>query len=117
MARRWLASLVVLLTLLPPTPAHAAGPVCDVFCDGRDPAAAGTDRVAATAGLGGTTLRLHVADADGMAWATLDAAGAGDEVWLDRSYDAGRNWDGRVGNAAGAGTAMFTVDDPARHAV
>ena len=45
--------------------------------------------------LSGRTIALHV-DNSGMAWATIAGGAAGDEVWLDRSWDAGRELAGRL---------------------
>jgi rhamnogalacturonyl hydrolase YesR len=89
--------------------------VCDVTCDGGDPSgAAGDVQPVAPTTLFGRTIRLHV-DGNSMAWASIDGRGTGDEVWLDRSWDAGASWPdgsslGRTNQAAR--TAMFATRDP-----
>jgi hypothetical protein len=92
--------------------------VCDVRCDRTDAGQADGDLqpVPATS-LSGRVIRLHT-DRNAMAWATIEAGGAGDEVWLDRSWDAGATWPdgsslGRVTTtAASARTTMFATRDP-----
>jgi hypothetical protein len=107
-----------------PSPARADDPaVCAAFCDGRDPTDAAGDRAADASELHGRRFVVHVSDADAMAWASVEAGRPGDEAWLDRSFDAGRSWTGRLGDAAvpdgaeNARTALFNVDDPARRRV
>ncbi|MEC3980096.1 glycoside hydrolase family 76 protein [Amycolatopsis sp. H20-H5] len=89
--------------------------VCDVNCDGADPGrAVGEVQPVAPTTLFGRTIRLHV-EGNSMAWASVDGAGPGDEVWLDRSWDAGVSWpDGSsLGRTAQATrTAMFATRDP-----
>jgi hypothetical protein len=92
---------------------------CDVICDGSDASTAigDTQPVPATT-LSGRTISLHM-DTRGMAWATIAGGAAGDEVWLDRSWDAGASWPagsslGRVTTASGATsnrTTMFASRD------
>ncbi|NBH09149.1 glycosyl hydrolase, partial [Amycolatopsis sp. SID8362] len=64
--------------------------VCDSACDRSAPAAGDSQPVAPTT-LFGRTIRLHF-DGRGLAWAGIEAGGAGDEIWLDRSWDAGASW-------------------------
>lgn len=100
------------------SPALAAT-ICNRYCDARDPALAPADRSAVSATLYGRTFRLHVNDTDAMAWATVEGGSAGDEVWLDRSFDGGRSWSGdsKLGDTtipAGSTswrTGMYNVDD------
>jgi hypothetical protein len=100
-------------------PAQAATVICNRYCDGRDAALSPADRQPVSSTLYGRRFVLHVNDNDAMAWGTIAGGQGGDEVWLDRSFDAGRSWaDGsRLGNvaiASGATTArttMFNVDD------
>jgi hypothetical protein len=85
--------------------------VCAQVCDGTD-AAGGDTRPVPPTTLSGRTIALHT-DASGMAWATLSSGKAGDEVWLDRSWDSGASWPdgsslGRVQVPAG-GTGTRTV--------
>ena len=113
------AVLTVAAGLLWQAPAAAAEPstlaaVCNLHCDGRDPAQASADRIPVTAALFGRTFALHVSDTDTMGWATVSGGQAGDEVWLDRSFDGGRSWSsgsslGRTSIAAGATQARTTM--------
>ncbi|HEY3467422.1 MAG TPA: glycoside hydrolase family 76 protein, partial [Amycolatopsis sp.] len=92
--------------------------VCDAACDGSAPAAGDTQPVAPTT-LFGRTIRLHF-DGRGLAWAGIEAGGTGDEIWLDRSWDAGASWPdgsslGRTSVPAGASgtrTTAFATRDP-----
>ncbi|MCL2729432.1 MAG: glycoside hydrolase family 76 protein [Actinomycetia bacterium] len=85
--------------------------VCAAVCDGTDAAGGDTQPVAPTT-LSGRTIALHT-DSSGMAWASLSSGKAGDEVWLDRSWDSGADWPdgsslGRLSVPAG-GTGTRTV--------
>jgi hypothetical protein len=92
--------------------------VCDAACDRTAPGTGDAQPVAPTS-LYGRTIRLHF-DARGMAWAGIEAGGAGDEVWLDRSWDAGASWpDGSslgrtsvTSGATGTHTTAFATRDP-----
>ena len=72
-----------------------------------------------TAALYGRRFVLHVNDTDAMGWAAVTTGSAGDEVWLDRSFDGGRTWGSgsRLGLAgvpagsSGTRTVMVNVDD------
>ncbi|MDR7276496.1 glycoside hydrolase family 76 protein [Catenuloplanes atrovinosus] len=95
---------------------ETAAVICNLHCDGRDPAQAGGDRAPVSAAVHGRTLRAHVSDPDTMIWATIENGAAGDETWLDRSFDGGRTWTpaGRTAVPAGSRawrTGMFNVDD------
>jgi hypothetical protein len=116
--------LTVAAGLLWQLPAVAAGPstlaaVCNLHCDARDAAQAGSDRVPVTATLFGRTFSLHISDTDTMGWGSTGGGQPGDEVWVDRSFDGGRSWAsgsalGRTSIPAGATqtrTSMFNVDD------
>ncbi|MFF9391946.1 glycoside hydrolase family 76 protein [Streptomyces griseoluteus] len=96
--------------------------VCDgASCDGADPATAARDErpVPATT-VYGRTISLHMDQADGLAWGVVENGGAGDEIWLDRSWDEGASWPegsslGRTSVPSGASstrTAMFASRDP-----
>ncbi|MFD8257531.1 glycoside hydrolase family 76 protein [Streptomyces griseoluteus] len=96
--------------------------VCDgTSCDGADPATAARDErpVPATT-LYGRTISLHMDQAGGLAWSVVENGGAGDEIWLDRSWDEGASWPegsslGRTSVPSGASsarTAMFATRDP-----
>ncbi len=94
--------------------------VCATRCDGVD-ASVGTgdtQPVPATT-LSGRTIALHTDDS-GMAWATVSGGTAGDEVWMDRSWDGGTSWPdgsskGRTSvpsGATGTRTVKINTDDP-----
>lgn len=96
--------------------------VCDgTSCDGADPAtAAGDDRPVPSTTLFGRTISLQVDQKNAMAWGVIDNGGAGDEIWLDRSWDGGATWPegsslGRTSVPSGkttTRTAMFATRDP-----
>ena len=64
--------------------------VCSAACDGAGSASGDTQPVAPTT-LSGRTIALHM-DSSGMAWGTISAGKAGDEIWIDRSWDSGTSW-------------------------
>jgi predicted alpha-1,6-mannanase (GH76 family) len=92
--------------------------VCAAACDGTD-GAVGDNQPVGSATLSGRRISLHI-DNRGMAWGTIDTGKAGDEVWLDRSWNEGASWPGgsslgRVSAAAGAtsvNTKLFATTDP-----
>jgi predicted alpha-1,6-mannanase (GH76 family) len=123
-------SLALTAVLLAPTAPHpSADPgrptttanrvVCNRYCDARDPALATADRAPVRTALFGRGIVLHLNDTDAMGWASIETGNAGDEVWLDRSFDGGRSWaDGtRLGVATTAAgqrasrTAQYNNDD------
>ncbi len=82
--------------------------VCAAACDGGG-SASGDTRPVPAATLSGRTIALHT-DSSGMAWATIDGGTAGDEVWMDRSWNSGTSWPdgsslGRLSVASGATSA------------
>jgi hypothetical protein len=93
--------------------------VCSARCDGAAAGSGSGDAqpVAPTA-LAGRTISLHT-DSSGMAWATISGGAAGDEVWMDRSWDQGTDWpdgssEGRVSvpsGASGTSTVEINTDD------
>ncbi|GAB4057395.1 glycoside hydrolase family 76 protein [Catellatospora paridis] len=94
--------------------------VCDAVCDGVDAATAvGDSQPVPGTTIGNRRIDLHI-DSRGLAWATLGSGAAGDEVWLDRSWDEGASWPGgsslgRVSVPAGASsvrTTMVNTRDP-----
>ncbi|SCD36567.1 Glycosyl hydrolase family 76 [Streptomyces sp. SolWspMP-sol7th] len=111
--------LVTTALAVPATAAHAAGQVCDKYCDARDPAAANGERTPVSASLYGRTITLHLSDNDVMGWGSLDNGNPGDQVWLDRSFDGGRSWSSgsKLGVTAVPDgrkswrTLMYNVDD------
>ena len=95
--------------------------VCDTLCDGAGASqAAGDDQPVPSTTLYGRAIRLHVDQKNSMAWASIDTGGAGDEIWLDRSWDGGSTWPdgsslGRTSTPSGATTtrtAMYATRDP-----
>jgi predicted alpha-1,6-mannanase (GH76 family) len=100
----------------------ATAPVCSVHCDTRDPSLAKQESFPVpNVNDNGRLVELHVDDADGMAWASVDNGVTGDSVWLDRSWDGGATWDGLLGKAAipstwtGTRTLMYNLYDPVGH--
>ncbi|WP_329307557.1 glycoside hydrolase family 76 protein [Streptomyces sp. NBC_01260] len=119
-----LASLLAVTAALtvgtaPATAKAADGAVCNKFCDARDPQNATGDRTSVTASIYGRGIALHLSDNDVMGWASIDGAVAGDQVWLDRSFDGGRTWSSgsRLGatavpaGATGWRSQMYNVDE------
>jgi predicted alpha-1,6-mannanase (GH76 family) len=111
---------LVLATVLPLLAvAAAAAPICDRYCDARDPALTTGDRAPVQATVWSRSIVLHLDDGDDMGWASIGNGSPGDEVWLDRSFDGGRSWSGgsKLGDTtvpAGAGgwrTLMYNADD------
>ncbi|MFJ4369092.1 glycoside hydrolase family 76 protein [Streptomyces chartreusis] len=124
--RTWIGILVLALALAGlvalPTPAHAAPAVCALACDTLDPSMARQDTFPVPdRNINGRVLRLHVSDADNMAWASIDKGVRGDAVWLDRSWDRGATWEPLLGRASipdtwsGTRTLMYNVSDPVGH--
>ena len=108
------------------SPARAANAViCNAYCDARDPALSGGDRQPVSSAIYGRGVTLHFDDADAMSWASIGGGAAGDEVWLDRSFDGGATWStgSRLGattvpaGATGWRTGMYNVDDWKNHGV
>jgi predicted alpha-1,6-mannanase (GH76 family) len=105
----------------PPSSAapSALATVCNKYCDARDPALSPGDRLAQSVSVGGRQISLHLDDGDAMGWAAISVGGQGDEVWLDRSFDAGAGWGGgaKLGDTripsgfGGWRTLMYNVDD------
>ena len=119
-ATAFVAVTAAAMTLaIPATAAAAADPICNTYCDARDPAVAAGDRASVSADVSGRTLVLHLSDGDAMGWAAIDHVQPGDEVWLDRSFDGGETWtDGsRLGlttapsGVGGWRTLMYNNDD------
>src|SRR5687768_4931160 len=60
--------------------------LCSLHCDGRPTSQAQEDlNPVSDLNDKGRRLRLHVSDADVMAWASISGASSGDSVWIDRS--------------------------------
>ncbi|MET1075743.1 MAG: glycoside hydrolase family 76 protein [Umezawaea sp.] len=101
------------------SPPSVEATICNKYCDARDPGLAPADRVTQTTAVGTKQVSMHFDDTDAMGWARITPAAQGDEVWLDRSFDAGVSWGsgsklGDTTTPAGFGdwrTMMFNVDD------
>lgn len=99
--------------------------VCNKYCDGRDPALAPSERIPVLTTISGRVIRLHFDDSDAMGWGSIDDGGAGDQVWLDRSFDGGLTWNNgsKLGATSipsgytGWRTLMYNVDDWYGHGV
>src|SRR4051794_38522102 len=111
-----IVALLVGLSGLVRTAEAAAQPtVCFLSCDTLDPSRAGQETFPVPEkNINGRRLVLHVSDADGMAWGSIDDGATGDAVWLDRSWDGGHTWDGLLGKAGipstWTGTRTLTSD-------
>jgi hypothetical protein len=130
--RRTLAVAIALVAgaagpVTPATPVAAepvapAAVVCFLSCDTLDPSRAGQETFPVPEkSLNGRRIVLHVSDVDGMAWGSIDNGTTGNSVWLDRSFDGGRSWEGLLGKASipgtwtGTRTLMFVISDPRNH--
>ncbi|OXA59356.1 mannan endo-1,6-alpha-mannosidase DFG5 [Folsomia candida] len=93
--------------------------ICNTHCDNRDASEVSDGaRVVATSTINGREIRLIISDTDNMGFAIIINGTARDEVWLDRSFDAGLSWEN--GSLLGfttipqgvnyATTTMFNVD-------
>ncbi|WP_333769494.1 glycoside hydrolase family 76 protein [Streptomyces sp. IBSBF 2435] len=102
-----------------PASPSAAAVICNSYCDARDPGLSPQDRAPVTASVFSRTITLHFDDTDAMGWASIDNGNAGDEVWIDRSFDGGRTWasGSKLGDTTtpagqrGWRTQMYNVDD------
>ncbi|MBP2336837.1 putative alpha-1,6-mannanase (GH76 family) [Saccharothrix coeruleofusca] len=117
-----LVALITTAQLLSPTAPTPAATVCFLACDALDPSQAREEEFPVPEKrLNGRLLVLHVSDADGMAWGSIDEGTPGDSVWLDRSWDGGVTWEPLLGRATvpgtrtGTRTLMHNVSDPAGH--
>ena len=114
-------------TAAPATPRATAAntSVCNLYCDGRDPADATGDRNAATTTVWSRVIELHISDGDDMAWGSIDNGSPTDEVWLDRSFDGGQTWanGSKLGDTTipsgdtGWRTLMYNIDNPSAQGV
>jgi predicted alpha-1,6-mannanase (GH76 family) len=92
--------------------------VCAAACDGSD-GPSGDNQPVPSATLSNRTISLHVDDR-GMAWGTIANGVAGDEIWLDRSWNEGASWPdgsslGRTSVGSGATstkTLLYATADP-----
>jgi predicted alpha-1,6-mannanase (GH76 family) len=114
-----LMTLMLMAQTVLSSPAYAATSICNRYCDTRDPALSPGDRQPVSTTIYSRSIALHFDDADAMGWASIGNGSPGDEVWLDRSFDAGRTWasGGKLGDtttptgARGTRTLMYNVDD------
>lgn len=117
-----LVLLIAGLSIVDMPPAGAAVAVCDLYCDTRDPSLARQETFPVPTKLqNNRRIVLHVSDADGMAWASIDDGTTGNAVWLDRSWDGGATWEGLLGKASipstwtGTRTLMHNISDVPHH--
>ena len=104
-----------------------AGSTADVSAegDGNDPKTASAGRVAGSSEVWGRRVELHMSDADNAGWGSIESGEAGDEAWLDRSFDGGKTWSGgsklgktKIPNGQhGWRTLMYEIDAPAKRLV
>ena len=93
--------------------------VCATQCDGTSSSGAGGYSPVPDTTLSGRDISLHVTSS-GMAYASISGGAAGDQVWMDRSWDGGASWpdgssEGRVtvpSGATGTQTVEINIDDP-----
>jgi hypothetical protein len=111
LSRVLVAALLVTSTVstvdnpVPVRAAPAAATVCDLYCDTRDPSLARQETFPVPERRqNNRRIVLHVSDVDGMAWGSIDDGTIGNSVWLDRSWDGGTTWEGRLGRASLPGT-------------
>ncbi|ODM94048.1 Mannan endo-1,6-alpha-mannosidase DFG5 [Orchesella cincta] len=96
----------------------ASAQVCNIFCDGRGSGESPNSREAVSAEIFGRRIRLYISDSDNMGFAEMSNGDPGDEVWIDRSFNAGVGWDGKLGTSfipSGSRevrTLMYNVDNP-----
>jgi len=102
----------------------AAAAICnDGRCDGKlDPSKAKSDRAGPTAPVAGRTITLHLDDTLAMGYASVDGAAKGDQVWLDRTWDGGKTYDGKLVQTTspqdgGWRTQMINNDDWAHRGI
>ncbi len=97
--------------------------ICNRYCDARDPGLSPGDRQPVSATVWGRRIVLHLNDTDAMGWASIETGNPGDRVWLDRSFDGGRGWEGLLGQTSvpagqrGWRTPMFNNDNWAGNGV
>jgi hypothetical protein len=95
------------------------GSMADAGADGG-PKAAPSSREAAVTTVYTRRISLHLDDADGTGWATIENGSSGDEVWLDRSFDGGAHYEGMLGVTAiptakrSTQTAVYATNDAAK---
>ncbi|WP_394828075.1 glycoside hydrolase family 76 protein [Pendulispora albinea] len=116
-------ALAILLSSGAATAAAAPAPlapICrDGVCDGADAAGAAERAVNPHGWVWYRKITLRVRTDARMAWASIENGAPSDEVWIDRSWDAGSTWEGRLGvikipaNGRAARTGMYHFDDPA----
>lgn len=109
-------TLIVLLVVAATTAERTPKAVCGRLCDGDSASQARNPRVTHTDGIFSREVSLHVSDEDNVGFASISNGDAGDEVWMDRSFNGGQTWEGRVGNTAipsgarSVQTPVFNVD-------
>lgn len=98
--------------------ASTSAQICNIHCDGRDPSEGINVREVVSAEIFGRVIRLYISDQDNMGFGEISNGDPTDEVWIDRSFNAGRDWDGKLGDAfippgtREVRTVMYNVDNP-----
>lgn len=111
-------SRLLLLLFTVSIPLITQAQVCNVHCDGRDTELAVNSRTPVSVEIFGRKISLNISDSDNMAFAVIENGDPGDEVWLDRSFDGGVSWQGRLGNmnipsgSRKCATMMYNIDNP-----
>lgn len=70
---------------------------CNIYCDGRNPDLSIDTRVILSTELFGRQISLYISDADNMGFAEISNGDPTDLIWLDRSWDGGISWTGKLG--------------------
>jgi len=95
-------------------------PACEAHsCDGTDPAIVSSSVSSQAVLLWNRQIRLHKADGEDAAWASIENGASGDEVWLDRRWNGVPGLEERLSattipsGRTGWRTWMFSQDKPA----
>lgn len=96
--------------------------ICSLHCDERSPSLAQEDlNPVSDRKHGRHQVRLHVSEADVMAWASVKGAASGDSVWIERSWNPDKSDEVKLGEVkVKAGkkntqTDMFNLADTSGH--
>ena len=93
--------------------------ICQAFCDGQDASLATQITNVTSVTVQSRRITLQIAETLDMAFATLEGGSAGDEVWLDRSFDGGITYadNTKLGattvsqGSSRVSTLLYNVDD------
>lgn len=98
--------------------ASQAQNICQNVCDGDGSESAVNPRSPFSTSVFGREIRIHISDESNVAFGSISNGQAGDEVWLDRSWDGGLSWSSgsRIGNSQipsrqqEASTPVYNID-------